>query len=244
MRFSRDERNAQRDLTSINAKKIYDSCASKDYLENLRCFFLESQQSIVDQATNVKVKNVNVISTEVDIESVQFREGLFSISQTFFFKVECEVISSDSSNFIDSLCIFSKTMNLFGGQSNVKTFYSGEFSINDSEETLPSVVVQVSKPIILSSSLNDVTYSNEVEKIPNIPDVIKNYFGGNFSHTNVSKYLSLSLGLFSITHLERDIQLLIPICDLGNPTKMCNSGTNAREVFNQIRFPTNDFFPQ
>ncbi len=42
MRFSKDERNTQRDLTSINAKKIYDSCASKDYLKSLQYFFINS----------------------------------------------------------------------------------------------------------------------------------------------------------------------------------------------------------
>lgn len=243
MRFARDERNTNRDLTSVNARKIYDSCASKDYLENLRCFFLESQQSMVDQAENIKVKNVNVISAEVDIENVQFRDGLFSISQTFFFKVESEVISAENSTFLNSLCIFSKTINLFGGESNVKTFHSGELTINDSNETLPLVVLQVSKPVILASSLEDVTASMEVERAPNIPNRIREYFGGNFAYVDVSKYLSVSLGLFSITHLERDMQILMPLCDLGNPKKVCNSGISAREAFNQIRFPTNDFFP-
>ena len=173
---------------------------------------------------------------------MQFREGLFSISQTFFFKVESEVIYSETSTFLNSLCIFSKTINLFGGKSNVKTFYSGELIINDSDdETLPLVVLQVSKPVILISSLEDSTDSNE--RAPNIPSKIEEYFGGNFAYLDISKYLSISLGLFSITHLERDMQILIPLCDLGNPRRVCNSGINAREAFNQIKFPTNDFFP-
>ena len=239
MRFSK---NFQESM-SVNSKKIYDSCASKDYIENLQCFFTEPNQSLVNQAVDAKIKDANVIFAKIDIENLKFKDGLFLINQTFFFKIEVEIISVGFSNFLNALCVFSKNMTLFGGKSDVKTFYSGENKINDEIETLPSVVVQVSKPLVLSSSLNDNESYGIIKKAPNIPANITEYFGGDFSFSNILKYVNLNLGLFSITHLERDMQMLMPICEIGKPTKKCNSGISAREAFEKTLFPVRDFFP-
>ena len=236
-----DDRNAQ-ELTSVNVKRIYDSCASKDYLENLRCFFTESNKSIIDQSINIKVKDISVLTVNIDIESLQLRDGFFSVNQTFFFKVETEVISSNFSNFLNALCIYSKNTVLFGSKSDVKIFSSNEKKTDYDEENFPKVVVQVSKPLLLSSSLTEVRNLNELEKLPNIPYEIIEYFGGKFEDLNVLKYLSISIGLFSIAHIERNVQMMVLTNNSGN-IKECNRGLNSKETFANTQFPMNNFFP-
>ena len=236
-----DDRNA-RELTSVNAKRIYDSCASKDYLENLRCFFTESNKSIVDQATNIKVKDISVLTVNIDIENLQLRDGFFSVNQTFFFKVETEVISSNFSNFLNALCIYSKNTVLFGSKSDVRIFSSNKEKTDYNKENFPTVVVQVSKPLLLSSSLNEVRNLNELKKISNIPNEIIEHFGGRFESLNVLKYLNISIGLFSIAHIERNVQMMVSTNSSGN-IKECNRGLNSKETFANTQFPTNNFFP-
>ena len=52
--------NQFKESVCIDAYRVYDSCADKDCLENLRVNFSESGQHIIDQSNNVRVKNVNV----------------------------------------------------------------------------------------------------------------------------------------------------------------------------------------
>ena len=236
-----DDRNAQ-EITSAHLKRIYDSCASKDYLENLRCFFTEYNQSIVDQAINAKIKDINVLTVNVDVENLQFKNGFFSVNQTFFFKIEIEVISPSFSNFLNALCVYSKNTVLFGSKSDVRTFSSNEKNLIYDEEILPTAIVQVSKPLLLSSSLNDTRYDSEFERLPNIPNEIIEHFGGKFSDSNILKYINLSIGLFSITHIERNVQMCVFTRNSGN-IKKCNNGLNSRETFVNTQFPMSDFFP-
>lgn len=236
-----------KDSIIINTKRVYDSCATKDYLENLRCYFTESAQSIIEQSTSIKIRNASIINVDIDVEPILFRKGFFSIEQNFYFDIDIEASLVKSSNNLNSLCIFSKNMTMFGSDSNVKIYNSNKnsdnYNQNKNKSDMPTAVVQVSNPIVLNSSLNDVTYAEDLGKVPVIPDEIINYFGGSFMYLNVSKYVNITMGLFAITHIERDVQMLIPSYDFGRPAKECNNGINSREEFKNMNFPIDNFFP-
>lgn len=227
----------------VNTKRVYDSCATKDYIENLRCYFTESAQSIIEQSASVKVRSASIIGAEVKIEPIPFRRGFFSIEQNFYFDVGIEALLVKASNNLNALCIFSKNMTMFGSDSSAKIYSSDRGLADQNQSDIPKAVVQVSNPIILSSSLNDVNYAEDLGKVPIIPDEIINYFGGNFVYLNVSKYVSVTMGLFAITHIEREVQMLIPSYDFGRPVKECNNGINSREEFDNMDFPLDNFFP-
>ncbi|MBO6126545.1 MAG: hypothetical protein J6P21_00880 [Clostridia bacterium] len=227
----------------VNTKRVYDSCATKDYLENLRCYFTETNQSIIEQSVNIKVRTASIIDVEVNIEPISFRKGFFSIEQNFYFDIGIEASLVKSSNNLNALCIFSKNMTMFGSDSSTKIYSSDKNFSEQNQNNIPTAVVQVSNPIILSSSLNDVTYAEDLGKVPVIPDYIINYFGGNLVYLNVSKYVNVTMGLFAITHVERSVQMLIPSYDFGRPVKECNNGINSREEFDNMNFPLDNFFP-
>ena len=231
-----------RESMIVNSRRVYDSCATKDYLENYRCYFTESNQAIIDQSTSVRPRAVSIIDVDINVEPISFRKGFFSIEQNFFFDVSMDVSFSKTSSNLNSLCIFSKNSTMFGSDSNTKIF-SSDSNLQHSFGSLPRAVVQVSDPIILDSSFNDVTYADDLGKIPVVPDKIVDYFGGALSYLNVSKYVNVTMGLFSITHLERDVQMLVPSYDFGRPTKECNSGIDSKDEFNQMNFPLDSFFP-
>ena len=64
--------------------------------------------------------------------------------------------------------------------------------------------------------------------------------------SDTGRRLYVTLGQFSIIRLERDTQLLIPAYDYCVPEKECAGGRchdDPCEIFAQIRFPVEEFFP-
>ena len=54
----------------------------------------------------------------------------------------------------------------------------------------------------------------------------------------------VTLGLFSIVQLIRNVQMLVPVYDFCIPEKQCDNTTDQPcDVFRKIKFPTDDFFP-
>lgn len=55
----------------------------------------------------------------------------------------------------------------------------------------------------------------------------------------------VSLGLFTITRLERDVQILIPVIDFCVPDCECVTSTdnNPCDLFEKLKFPVDEFFP-
>ena len=54
----------------------------------------------------------------------------------------------------------------------------------------------------------------------------------------------VTLGLFSIVQMERDVQILIPAYDYCIPKRECECNTqNPCDTFQNIDFPVDEFFP-
>lgn len=230
-----------KELIIVNSRRVYDSCATKDYIENTRCYFTESNQSIIDQSIGIKPKDVSIINVNVEVEPVKFQKNFFLIRQSFFFDIEFETKLLNSSQNLNSLCLFSKNITMYGGEINVKKFSSKKE--HNEIDLLPTAIVQVSNPVIFNSNLNDVTYADDLGKIPIVPEEILSYFGGNLEYINVKKYVNITLGIFTITHIERNVQMLIPCCDAGKPKKEYIQEINTKKRFNEMKFPITDFYP-
>ena len=83
---------------------------------------------------------------------------------------------------------------------------------------------------------------------PVIPEAILGCFEEQLVLDGESKRLLVTIGQFSIARLERSTQLLIPTFDYCIPSKTCkNVGSSNTEspceVFGQIEFPMDAFFP-
>ena len=82
--------NGCKEAVCIDAGRVYDSCSDKDCLEDLRVFFTERDQMVIDHAVSVRAKKAEVISTYIDVEALPFNRGYYSCDLTFFFNVEVE----------------------------------------------------------------------------------------------------------------------------------------------------------
>ena len=81
-----------------------------------------------------------------------------------------------------------------------------------------------------------------------IPQAILDCFGDSLTQGGDVHRLYVTLGQFSIIRLERDTQLLMPVYDYCMPEKECDCGSDCSqedpcEVFRQVKFPVDEFFP-
>lgn len=238
-----------KEAVCIDAMRIYDSCSDKDCLEDLRVYFTPDKHDLIEQATNVRIRNVEVITVYLDLEPVPFNKGFYSVDMTFFFNVCLDVYSLPVGGpvIVSGISVFNKKVILFGSEGNVKMF-SSDLDCEDVESqltggrVLPKATVQVAEPIGLSARICERPMSC-CDNCCRIPDSICQRFGGQFE-TSTSRNIYVTIGVFTIVQIVRNVQMLIPAYDFCIPEKECvTTSDNPCDMFRRIEFPTDEFFP-
>lgn len=238
-----------KEAVCVDAYRVYDSCADKDCLEDLKVYFTDAGQNVINQACNVRMKKVDVITVYLDLEPVPFHKGFYTVDMTFFFEVTLDVFFAPAAApvTVTGLSIFNKKVVLYGSEGNVKVF-SSDFSFEELDaqnapgKNLPKATVQVAEPIGLSARICDCR--DMCEPCCRIPDCICGRFGGEFCTCDTSRNVYATIGIFTIVQIERNVQMLIPAYDFCIPEKECTTTSdNPCELFSKIDFPTDEFFP-
>ena len=231
----------------IDANRVYDSCGDKDCLADMTVYFTAKNQDIICDACNVRIREANVITTTVNLEPVAFHKGFYAVDMTFYFEIILDVYMSSGClpTTVNGLSVFSKRVILYGSEGNVKVFSSDstceeQCSKAGNTPNLPKATVQVAKPMALSAYLRDCG----TRSIPcRIPCCIADYMCGDIV-APTTRTVTATIGIFTIVQIERNVQMLIPAYDFCVPRKECvTTSGNPCEVFNNIDFPTNEFFP-
>jgi hypothetical protein len=233
--------NAFREAVCIDTKRIYDSCGDKDCVRGLQVYFTNEGQPIIDAAVNIKPRAAEAVGVYFEVEPVAFHKGFYSVDMTFFFKVSVAAYNSPASapTLVDGLATFSKKAILFGSEASVRAF-STESTSSGNLSNLPIVNVQVIDPMILATQID----SNNVPQNFVAPEAIAQQFTGSFSGFTPLRVVHISIGLFSIVQLERQVQVMVPIYDFCLPDKGSVTSTDDPcELFDKISFPTDEFFP-
>ena len=242
-----------KEAVCIDAGRVYDSCCDRDCLEDLRCYLTQFDQTVVENAVNVKLKKAEVLNVYVDVEQVNFNKGFYSCDITFFFLLDLDVYTSPTTlpTDIKGISVFSKKVILYGGEGNAKIF-SNTTSLHQNDvqnlatTNLPRCVVQTVDPVPLSAKICAV--NNMCDAVCCIPDSICNTLGGELC-TNLpdgTKTIYVTIGLFTVVQLIRNVQMLIPVYDFCVPEKQCSDNcgrVSPCDVFSRIEFPKADFFP-
>lgn len=241
-----------KEAVCIDAGRVYDSCCDRDCLEDLRCYFTEEAQTVINDAISVRLKSAEVLTTAIDVQPVSFNRGYYSCDLTFFFMLDFDVYTAPRTcpTQINGVCCFNKKVILYGSDGNVKVFSStmGEESetcdltVNTSSN-MPKCVLQCVDPVCLSARIGQV-----MDNVNGgcIPTVINEYVGGNLviDAEAGTPTVYVTLGLFTIVQLIRNVQMLIPVYDFCIPEKQCDDTADQPcDVFRRIKFPTDDFFP-
>ena len=236
----------------IDTARVYDSCADKDCLADLRVYFTTPAQAVIDGAATIRCRSCEILNVFSEIEKVPFSAGYYSVDATFFFMVALDAYTSPTlpPQTVYGLSVYSKKAILYGAEGSVKVF-SSEYSPsvdtqNTASATNPRAKIQAASPICLDAKLccacecgNPIT-----DTVNGIPQSIRELFAGEFVNAPNGRAVRVTIGLFSIIQLERDVQLLIPAYDFCIPNKECTNQTeDPCAAFSRIQFPVSEFFP-
>lgn len=141
-----ENRDYFKEAVCIDAARIYDSCSDKDCVDDIRVLFPTAQQALVDSATNVRIRDVSVITVYLDLQPIPFNKGFYSVDMTFFFDVALDLFGGPSAAPIpvNGVSIFNKKVILYGSEGNVKMFSSDKPTETDAQDSrvLPKATVQ------------------------------------------------------------------------------------------------------
>ncbi len=250
-KLSRHEKEA----VCIHTKKIYDACRDKDCLEDLRVYPTRASQAIIDRAINVKCRSAELIWVFIDVESVSFNRGFYTVDVKYFYRITADAFCGVKMPVtVTGLATFDKRVILFGSEGNAKIFSSNAnlFGVDQQrirKANMPVAVVEAVDPICLNIKLVDSCdhrhdYCAQGELLE-VPECVGGCFEDDIVLGGDEKRLYCTLGQFSIIRLERDTQLVIPSFDFCMPEKECVGSTDDSpcELFRHIKFPVDEFFP-
>lgn len=231
----------------LNANRIYDSCSDKSCLSDLSVHFTDAAHKKIDAAASVKCRSVSVLHAAMEVEAVPFNTGFYSVDITYYFLVTLETSAGGISvpQRVDGIAFYNKKVILYGSEGKTRMFCSDALPIiNRNGETFPKACVQVANPIVLSCKLCDRS-ETAGEAYFEIPEAVSAQFEGSFSREKCgNKAVLVSIGLFSILHLQRSVQVMVPAYEFNVPDKECLFTTDDPcEIFRKIKFPTGEFFP-
>ncbi|MCM1284836.1 MAG: hypothetical protein NC213_00620 [Acetobacter sp.] len=234
----------------IDTKRIFDSCVSKDCLEDLRVTFFSRSQRLIDDAVTIKTRDCAIEEVSIDVEEVPFNRGFYSVDITFYFKLCFDTYAAPCTTpqVAIGFAQFNKKCILYGSDGDVKVFVS-----NPNSEALdcpvapqytnPVAKVQAVDPVILSTDICEACNCSS-PCCTSFPQSILNTIEDTMTTGSTAKAVTVTLGLFSIVQMERDTQILIPAYDYCIPDRECDCNTsNPCETFQSIEFPVDEFFP-
>lgn len=238
---------------AIHTRKITDSCKDKDCIEDLRVYLTRSSQELLDCATSAKVRCADLIYTYLDVEPVAFDKTHYCIDITFYYRILADALLQNTRPAaLSGLAVFSKRVVLCGEESAARIFTSntnlcGPDGLSRYSTNLPTAVVEVLEPMVLSSKVKEICDCKECNLIQ-IPQGICDVFGEELVTNGERRRLYVSLGQFSIVRLERDAQLVVPLVEYSIPCKECcdnpGCGEDPCEMFSRIPFPADRFAPK
>ena len=230
----------------IDAARIYDSCGDKDCLTDLRVCFTDAVQPTVDAAYTIKTRSVDVLNVFVDVEPVPFNSGFYSVDMTYFFEVQLDAYTSpvNPPTPISGVATICKKAILYGSEGCVKVFTNETEQENPLSRCQPKAIVQVAQPILLDCQVREYCDCCNMECCVSIPPAVAQQFEGSFENVIPQRVLTVTIGIFSIVQLERQVQMMIPVYDYCIPDKECPTTSDSPcDVFEKIQFPVEQFFP-
>lgn len=242
-----------RDAVCIHTDKVYDACKDKDCIVDARVYVTPCGQELIDRSINIKVKKAEIIWVYTDVEEVPFNRGFYTVDLKYFFKVYLDVFTGVGRPVtVEGLATFDKKAILFGSEGKSKSFTS-KYRPNEKDiqmsvkNNLPMAIVDVVEPIALSAKVVERHQHHCCCEIDctSLPREICCCFDDEIIGEERDKNVYVTLGLFSIIRLERNVQLLVPVYDFCVPDKECVGATedNPCDLFDNINFPVDEFFP-
>ena len=246
--------NSHSETISIEANRILDSCRDKDCFEDVKVLLTDFGNEILERTNNIRAKDACIAWTYIGIDPVRFNRGFYSVTIKFYVKMSFEAcLSGGRSQEFDGIAVLEKKVILYGSESNVSIFKSNPGASDYcavpepccSSKNTPIAVVEVVDPIVLNTKIKE-----PCEKpccccsCGDIPDRIASGLSGALGDSD-GRYISVSLGIFSVVRIVRPGQYLIQATEYCVPEKECVAAEedDPCHLFRSMDFPTSEFCP-
>ena len=226
----------------------------KDCFEDVKVLLTDFGNDIIEHTTNVRAKNACITWTYIGIDPIKFNRGFYSVTIKFYVKITFEAcLCGGKSQEFEGIAILEKRVILYGGESNVSIFKSsGESDYcaipepSCASKNVPTAIVEAVDPIILNCKVRDPEDSCCCCCCccSDVPENISCRINGDLCDSD-GRYLTVSLGIFSVVRIVRPAQYLINATEYCVPEKVCISPEedNPCAIFKGMAFPTAEFCP-
>jgi len=212
---------------AVSCPRVVGCCADKGCFEDLNVVFSADDQKLIDRAVSVRRAVCTVDRVDFDLAPALLRAGCWTVEANIYLTLTCDVHTEDSETpvLLRGTACCQKRTTLFGEEGGVKVFRSDGEGTNGA----PDASIQIAEPIVLSVCLISCNDCCCGDPCPGDP----------------VQTLLVTIGLYTITSLERPAQLRIPIHDFVIPRRSCPSADNggACALFDSTDFPTDRFLP-
>ncbi len=250
-----DKNISKNETVCIEANRIMDSCRDRDCFEDVKVILTDFGNEIIEHTTTVRAKSACITWTYIGIEPVKFNRGFYSVTIKFYIKIVFEAcLCGGKSQEFEGIAVLEKRVILYGSESNVSVFKSNPDSSDYcaipepccSSKNVPTAIVEVVDPIILNVKVRDHEDSCCCCCCccDDIPESVSSRVNGRLSD-NDGRYLTVSLGIFSVVRIVRPAQYLIHATEYCVPDKECISPEedDPCALFRTMSFPTAEFCP-
>ncbi len=243
----------ERETVCIDTLRVLDSCRDRDCYEDVRVFLSDFGQDIIDHTASVRAKCAKILWTYVGVDPIRFNQGFYQVTVRFYIKVEFEACMGIGRNQeFCGIAVAEKKIVLYGGTGNVSIYRSDPAigpcdlcNLDNASNNLPVGVVEVVDPVLLSVRVAEPGCSCcSCCCCDEIPDGIAASVGG-IRERGDGNTLLVSLGIFSVTRIERPAQLLVTAEDYSVPDKECctQEEDDPCSLFRKMAFPVSEFSP-
>lgn len=254
-----------RETVCIDTSRVLDSCRDRDCFENARVYLSDFGNEVLEHTGTIRAKSAKIVWTCINIDPIRFNRGFYSVNIRFYVKIVFEAcICAGRSQEIEGIAVLEKRVILYGGESNVSVFKSHGVGDNfcgcdpkeSDEENEPTAIVEVVSPVLLGARV--------VERVSecncccccceaDIPKPVLScleaplcFGNGDGEGRGGERYLTVSLGIFSVIRIVRSAQYLIQATEYCIPEKECVpvEEDDPCRVFRSMPFPTGEFCTQ
>ncbi len=249
-----------RDTVCIETDRIMDSCRDRDCFENVRVYLSNFGGEVLERTGSIRAKTAKILWTYIGLDPVQFNRGFYAVTVRFYLKLIFEAcLGGGRSQELEGIAVLEKRVILYGGESNACIYRShglGEGFCalpepNCGEKNIPTAVVEVVDPIVLGCRIME--YHDHCScccqcREGDMPRVVVDSLDAPlcFDEEHGRRFLTVSLGIFSVVRILRPAQYLINATEYCIPEKECVpvEEDDPCRVFRAMPFPVNEFCPR
>ena len=203
-----------RPAAALAAAQVMDSCCERECLEDLQVFFGEKDQIIIENSVLVRNPVAVLETVNFEIEPIPLQPGCFTVDMAMRFYVSCDAfLSREDRPHRITGTTYVQKRDILFGGECGTSVFC---SGGARSNALPQASIQVAEPVVLSCRLGE---------------------------SPTGKAVFITMGIFSVTSLERPAQLAVPVLGRILAERECgiNSERAACEVFEKMRFPAEQF---